>query len=1109
MAIKRIEKDDLIAKKPLDNLTQGAKEAEASIKMLETAMKAVVGLAEQTKKQISLINPKDVKGIKELNKLNLRANDLSKSKVQLNKQLNAARDEEVKGKLRLQKANAEQRKALKDEIALENKQIGTLEKLQVENRQLRREREKLNLETAEGTARLRQINAQLDKNNLTIDKSSDKMKKQRLGIGRYKQAVQGLRGALAQLGLAFGVFNILRDSFNIVKDFEQSQADLASVLGINVNEMKALSDQAKELGSTTTFTASQVAELQKEFAKLGFTEREILNTTEATLLLAEATGTDLARAAEVTGSTLRGFGLDASETQRVVDVMAKSFSSSSLDMEKFATAMASVAPVAKQSGFSIEQTTALLGTLTDRGIDASTAGTGLRNMFLLSGKAGLTLDEALEQINNSSDKTGESLKLFGQRGATLGVILAENGQSVENLTDKLNDADKAAEKMAETQRSTLGGALKLLTSAWEGFILKMNEAGGASDKLRRVVVFLADNLETILSTIGKLTKAFIIYKGVMFSLKMADRVKEFVNFGKAVKSGDKNIKDATTNVKKFGRAITAIGWTALISFVVSLATAFYDVASGATEARIAAEALDRQAQKTNEIVGKEISERQRQLETFKGTREEREALIKTLKAENAQQQKNLKQNIESRLEWQKSTKAYLDANSFFLDAAQTARESGFGSTLSKEQEELLALSDAYAESRAKTLAYRDGISLLKREFKDSPELITETSNSVNNLTNSVNKATKATERFNSATLDRGNGTETDDGLADRIAEIEAETFAKEMQIADIKVLNAELEGNEEAILNAKIERIQKRVELETKYLKEGTAERVKLEKEAELEIKNLRESGVNDLKEVEENKLGIQKEFIDLATDYFIKRADERIAKIQEEIDAATKQSDYYKQLAAEGNISAKESLAEQNQIIAEANAKKKQEEERKQRILLVSSVLQAFNSNLEQGDTSGEALTKAITSTALISQFVSALPAFEEGTENTSLHGKGKNIDGRGGFHAVLHQNERVLTSGQNDMIGDYSNNEVASIMQQHRLGELTDGAQVMVGFGSELLVNEMLNLKDEMSSVRKAIQDKPVPNIEMGEITQNYITMTKRTVSGKGVTTSKFKVD
>ncbi len=55
----------------------------------------------------------------------------------------------------------------------------------------------------------------------------------------------------------------------------------------------------------------------------------------------------------------------------------------------------------------------------------------------------------------------------------------------------------------------------------------------------------------------------------------------------------------------------------------------------------------------------------------------------------------------------------------------------------------------------------------------------------------------------------------------------------------------------------------------------------------------------------------------------------------------------------------------------------------------------------------------------------------------------------------------------------------------------------------------NQLMNVEAKLDQVTKAIQDKPVPNIEMGEITQSYITMTKRVVSGKGVTTSKFKVD
>ena len=193
---------------------------------------------------------------------------------------------------------------------------------------------------------------------------------------------------------------VIREVFSTIKDFDQASANLASVLGVTRDQMSSLTDQAKELGATTRFTASEVSELQLEFAKLGFTQEQILGMTDSVLDLAGATGSELGESASIVGATMRGFGLEVEETRRVTDVMSKSFSSSSLDMSKFSTSMASVAPVAKLAGYSIEETTALIGTLTDRGIDASTAGTGLRNMFLRANKAGLTFEQALKQIKN-------------------------------------------------------------------------------------------------------------------------------------------------------------------------------------------------------------------------------------------------------------------------------------------------------------------------------------------------------------------------------------------------------------------------------------------------------------------------------------------------------------------------------------------------------------------------------------------------------------------------------------------------------------------------------------------------------------------------------------
>ena len=102
-------------------------------------------------------------------------------------------------------------------------------------------------------------------------------------------------------------------SFNVFKNFEYEMSKVKAVSGATAEEFAALEKNAKDLGASTMFSASQVAGLQTEFAKLGFSATEINKVTEGTLNLAQASGSDLAHAAEVAGSTLRAFGLDASE----------------------------------------------------------------------------------------------------------------------------------------------------------------------------------------------------------------------------------------------------------------------------------------------------------------------------------------------------------------------------------------------------------------------------------------------------------------------------------------------------------------------------------------------------------------------------------------------------------------------------------------------------------------------------------------------------------------------------------------------------------------------------------------------------------------------------
>ena len=504
---------DIVEKSHLDD---AIKSGEELFKVYVKLDEQIIKTAKDSKKLAQGFDVKSAKGIQQLNKALTESEQKKKAIIKVDQdreklevKLKALNSEKIKQNDILKRQISDQTKANKAWAEGQRKLLGTEERLLAANKRLRAARLKLNTTTKEGTARLNEINAALNKNNAVLLKNSDNLKKQRLNVGNYKDSLRGATNGLKRfagaLGLVGGMALLvkgLKAAFNVIKNFDQATANLSSVLGVSKTAMSALTEQAKLLGATTKFTASQVSELQLEYAKLGFTQKEIEGVTEATLQLAAAAGTDLGNAATIVGSTLRAFNLDVDNTQRLVDVMAKSFSSSSLDIDKFSSAMANVAPAAKAIGLTIEETTALIGTLTDSGIDASSAGTGLRNMFLEAKKQGISFDEALAKIENSTDKLGTSFDIFGKKGSTLGVILAENGDGIASLEEKLLGAGGAAKEMADKQLDTLGGALDILQSAWEGAILKMNEGTGAGEGFKDLILVLADVIPPVVQFIG-------------------------------------------------------------------------------------------------------------------------------------------------------------------------------------------------------------------------------------------------------------------------------------------------------------------------------------------------------------------------------------------------------------------------------------------------------------------------------------------------------------------------------------------------------------------------------------------------------------------------------
>lgn len=405
----------------------------------------------------------------------------------------------------------------------------------------------------------KQVNQQLNQVNQSLTVTKNKLDVTNNTVNNYGMSLKSVRKGIAQfatsmIGVSVAIMavqRVLSSATKTIIDFQQNNARLASVLGKTRSEITVLTEDAKRLGASTAFTATQVSQLQTEFAKLGFSTSEILNATEATLALAAATQTDLAEAASVAGATVRGFGLNASETQRVVDVMAKSFSSSALDMSKFSTAMAQVAPVAKNAGISIEETTAMLGKLTDAGVDASTAGSALRNILLENAKAGRTLEEGFNEILKSTNKNATAMELYGTRGATVATILAELQTETDDLTKALENAGGAAEKMANEQLDTLSGSLTKLSSAWEGFILSLEDGDSLLGNFFKGAI---DGLTTFTTGLSNANlKDFLL---LLSPTTFNEGVKSILGLGSAQNELNEAVREAKIDTQEYIRTVS-------------------------------------------------------------------------------------------------------------------------------------------------------------------------------------------------------------------------------------------------------------------------------------------------------------------------------------------------------------------------------------------------------------------------------------------------------------------------------------------------------------------------------------------------------------------------
>ena len=340
-------------------------------------------------------------------------------------------------------------------------------------------------------------------------------------VSAVKSAVTAMASKFLILFEAIkAIYRTVSGGITINMEFEQQMANLASVLGKAKAEVKELERDALKLGEATMFTASQVAGLQINLAKLGFNQTEILNSTRAILDFAAATGAALPEAAEVAGAALRAFNLDSTEMGRVVSAMAVSTTRSALDFEKLRTSVSIVFPVAKTFGFTIEDTITLLGKLSDAGFDASSAATATRNILLnLANPAGKLaralgqpvrnveeLAEALVKLKNRNIDLAESLDLTDKRSVGAFNQFVRMSDQLVDLKNEITDADEALRKMVDTRAETLQGSVTKLQSAWQGLMLSFQNSTGpmktvvdwltkVTGSITRIISSLPENID--------------------------------------------------------------------------------------------------------------------------------------------------------------------------------------------------------------------------------------------------------------------------------------------------------------------------------------------------------------------------------------------------------------------------------------------------------------------------------------------------------------------------------------------------------------------------------------------------------------------------------------
>jgi len=324
-----------------------------------------------------------------------------------------------------------------------------------------------------------------------IDKFSSTIAQSQKKIEKFGRSVSNV-GKKMTVGMTVPLIAAGGIALKTTADFEQSMLRVQNLTGATGTQFVALEKQARDLGATTIFSASEAAEGMGYLGMAGFQTNQIMQAMPATLNLAAAAQMELGQSADIVSNILTAYGKDASQTTSVADLLVDSFQSANTNLEQMAEAMKFVGPVAAGMKIPIEDTATAIGLLSNAGIQGAMAGTQLRgiigmlanptnearaalarlqipkNQIIDSAGNVKNLGNIIQQFEKHGATTADMLQIFGRRvGPGMAALVSQGSKAFEVLNADLRDNAGSAQSAADVFNNSFIGQVKALRSALE------------------------------------------------------------------------------------------------------------------------------------------------------------------------------------------------------------------------------------------------------------------------------------------------------------------------------------------------------------------------------------------------------------------------------------------------------------------------------------------------------------------------------------------------------------------------------------------------------------------------------------------------------------------